>query len=155
MHAKRQCLPLLFGTGTVTYRRPMSSIDIRAIVLATLAVFGIDFVRELVLFGVFSDPGATASEEQLRAAAAALIRDPGYLRATLILGTASSVVGGFLVARLARRIPYFNALAYGVLGMALSTGTGELPTWFRVLGIGLTVPAALLGAYFGRRPLSK
>lgn len=133
----------------------MSSIDIRAIVLATLAVFGIDFVRELVLFGVFSDPGATASEEQLRAAAAALIRDPGYLRATLILGTASSVVGGFLVARLARRIPYFNALAYGVLGMALSTGTGELPTWFRVVGIGLTVPAALLGAYFGRRPLSK
>ena len=133
----------------------MSSIDIRAIVLATLAVFGIDFVRELVLFGVFSDPGATASEEQLRAAVAALIRDPGYLRATLILGTASSVVGGFLVARLARRIPYFNALAYGVLGMALSTGTGELPTWFRVVGIGLTVPAALLGAYFGRRPLSK
>jgi hypothetical protein len=66
------------------------------------------------------------------------------------------VVGGFLVARIARRIPYFNALAYAVLGMALSMlTTGELPTWFRVIGIGLTVPAALLGAYLGRRPLSK
>lgn len=134
----------------------MNSIDIRAIVLATLAVFGIDFVTGLVLFSVFSDPVANASEEQMRAAALALASDPGYLRAVLILGTASTVVGGFLVARLARRIPYFNALAYGVLGMALSTlSTGELPTWFRVVGIGLSVPAALLGAYFGRRPLSK
>jgi hypothetical protein len=134
----------------------IGNIDIRAIVLATLAVFGIDFVTGIVLFGVFSEPVANASEEQVRAAAAALANDPGYLRAVLILGTASTVVGGFLVARIARRIPYFNALAYGVLGMVLSTlTTGELPTWFKVVGIGLTVPASLLGAYFGRRPLSK
>jgi hypothetical protein len=135
----------------------MSSIDIRAILLATLAVFGIDFVSGIALFAVFGDPVASAgSEEQVRKAAAALARDPGYLRAALLLGTASTVVGGFLVARIARRIPYFNALAYGLLGMVLSLlTTGELPTWFRVIGIGLTVPAALLGAYLGRRPLSK
>ena len=134
----------------------MKHIDIRAIVLATLAVFGIDFVTGIVLFSVFTDLVANASEEQVRAAAVALAADPGYLRAVLILGTASTVVGGFLVARIARRIPYFNALAYGVLGMVLSTlTTGELPLWFRVVGIGLTVPASLLGAYLGRRPLSK
>ena len=134
----------------------IGNIDIRAIVLATLAVFGIDFVTGLVLFSVFTDQVANASDEQMRAAAAALATDPGYLRAALILGTASTVVGGFLVARIARNIPYFNALAYGVLGMVLSTlTTGELPTWFRVVGIGLTVPASLLGAYFGKRPLSK
>lgn len=135
----------------------MSSIDIRAIVLATLAVFGIDFVTGLVLFNAFGgDQVGTVSDEQVRAAAEALAHDPGYLRAALILGTASTVVGGFLVARIARRIPYFNALAYGVLGMVLSTlTTGALPLWFRVIGIGLTVPAALFGAYFGRRPLSK
>ncbi len=149
-------LPLLFGTGTVPYRSQMSSLDIRAIVLATLAVFGIDFVTGLVLVSVFIEPVANATDEQTRAAVEALARDPGYLRGLLILGTASSVVGGFLVARIARRIPYFNALAYGVLGMALSTiGTSALPTWFRVIGIGLTVPAALFGAYFARRPLSK
>jgi hypothetical protein len=131
-------------------------IDIRAIVLATLAVFGIDFVTGIVLFSVFTDLVANASEEQVRAAAVALAKDPGYLRAVLILGTASTVIGGFLVARIARRIPYFNALAYGVLGMLISTlTTGELPMWFRVVGIGLTIPASLLGAYFGRRPLSK
>jgi hypothetical protein len=133
------------------------NLDLRAIVLATLAVFGIDFVTGLVLFGVFGgEQVANASDEQVRSIAAALARDPGYLRAALFLGTASTVVGGFLVARIARSIPFFNALAYGVLGMLLSTfTTGELPMWFRVIGIGLTVPASLLGAYFGRRPLSK
>jgi uncharacterized membrane protein YjgN (DUF898 family) len=134
----------------------MKYIDLRAIVLATLAVFGIDFVTGIVLFSTFTDLVANASDEQVRAAAVALAKDRGYLRAALILGTASTVVGGYLVARIARRIPYFNALAYGVLGMVLSTlTTGELPLWFRVVGIGLTIPASLLGAYFCKRPLSK
>ena len=133
----------------------MKYLDLRAIVLATLAVFGIDFITGIVLFSMFTNLVTNASEEQVRAAAVALANDPGYLRAVLVLGTASTVVGGFLVARIARRIPYFNALAYGVLGMVLSTlTTGELPLWFRVVGIGLTVPASLLGAYFGKRPVS-
>ena len=135
----------------------IGNIDIRAVVLATLAVFGIDFIAGIVLFSIFSSGQITnASDEQVRAAAMTLARDPGYLRAALILGTASTVVGGFLVARIARSIPYFNALAYGGIGMVLSTlTTSELPTWFRLVGIGLTVPASLLGAYLGRRPLSK
>jgi hypothetical protein len=135
----------------------IGNIDIRAVVLATLAVFGIDFIAGIVLFSIFSSGQITnASDEQVRAAAVALARDPGYLRAALILGTASTVVGGFLVARIARSIPYFNALAYGGIGMVLSSlTTGELPTWFRVVGIGLTVPASLLGAYFSRRLSSK
>jgi hypothetical protein len=134
----------------------MGSIDIRAIVLATLAVFGIDFVTGMVLVAVFGGPIANGSEEQVKSAAAALVNNPGYLRAALILGTASTVVGGFLVARIARRIPYFNALVYGLLSAVLSTAmTGELPMWFRVAGIGLTVPAALFGAYFGKRPLPR
>jgi hypothetical protein len=135
----------------------IANIDFRAIVLATLAVFGIDFITGIVLFTIFTtDQIANASDEQVRAAAIALTKDPGYLRAALILGTASTVVGGFLVARIARSIPYFNALAYGVIGMVLGTlTTGELPTWFRVVGLGATVPASLLGAYLGKRPLSK
>jgi hypothetical protein len=136
----------------------IANIDFRAIVLATLAVFGIDFITGIVLFSVFTaDQIANASDEQVREVALALAKDPGYLRAALFLGTASTAVGGFLVARIARSIPYFNALAYGVIGMVISTlTTGELPTWFRVVGIGITVPASLLGAYLCKRPpLSK
>ena len=138
----------------------MKYIDIRAIVLATLAVFGIDFITQIALFGAFTDLPANATREQVSAAAAALAANPGFLRTALILGTASTVVGGFLVARIARRLPYFNALAYGVVGMVIgtvlsATGDVEFPLWFRVVGIGVTVPASLLGAYFGRRPVSQ
>ena len=134
----------------------MSGIDIRAILLATLAVFGIDFVSSIALFAVFGDQVANGSEEQVKTAVEALSRNPAYLRTALVLGTASTVVGGFLVARIARRIPYFNALAYGLLGVVLSMlTTGDLPMWFRVVGIGLTVPAALFGAYFARRQATR
>ncbi|HEY7640414.1 MAG TPA: hypothetical protein VH814_11860 [Steroidobacteraceae bacterium] len=131
--------------------------DIRAILLATLAVFGIDYFSGIALFAMFSEPLPNASDEQVKAAVTALMHDSGYLRAALLLGTASTVVGGYLVARIARQIPYFNALAYGVLGVLLSiVWVGEEPpAWFKVVGIGVTVPAALLGAYFGKRPLSK
>jgi CBS domain containing-hemolysin-like protein len=133
----------------------MSSIDIRAILLATLAVFGIDFFTSWMLFAAFGGP-MSGSEEQVKSAVEAMTRDPAYLRAALILGTVSTVVGGWLVARIARRIPYFNALAYGLLSVVLSVLlSGDLPLWVRVVGTILTLPAALLGAYFGKRPLSK
>lgn len=133
----------------------MSSIDIRAILLATLAVFGIDFFSSWMLFAAFGGP-MSGTDAEVKSAVEAMTRDPGYLRAVLVFGTASTIVGGWLVARIARRIPYFNALAYGVLSVVLSMLlSGDLPTWVRVVGIGLTLPAALFGAYFGKRPLSK
>jgi hypothetical protein len=108
-----------------------------------------------MLFAAFGGP-MSGSEEQVKSAVEAMTRDPAYLRAALILGTASTIVGGWLVARIARRIPYFNALAYGLLSVVLSVLlSGDLPLWVRVVGTILTLPAALFGAYFGKRPLSK
>jgi hypothetical protein len=136
----------------------MSHLDLRAIVLATLAVLGVDFIVGSVVFSVFAgEQIATANDDQARKAIInALAANPGYLRAVLILGTATTVVGGFMVARIARSLPYFNALAYGVVGILLNlVPASTLPTWLKVVGIGLTVPAALLGAYLGTRPWSK
>ncbi|HEX4970402.1 MAG TPA: hypothetical protein VJ299_12165 [Steroidobacteraceae bacterium] len=136
----------------------LSRLDIRAIVLATLAVIGIDFLVGSVLMSAYAgDQIASATDDAARKAVLeALAANSEYLRAVLILGTASTVLGGFLVARIARSIPYFNGLAYGVVAVVLNLlPTHGLPTWFKVVGIGVTVPAALLGAYFGRRPLSK
>jgi hypothetical protein len=132
----------------------MWGISIKAVVLASLAVIGIDIVSGIVLAAVFGGPSLSAemTDEQLREAAAAMVQQPGYLTAALILGTASTVLGGYLAARLARTVPYFNALAFGVLGAVLGLLTSsELPTWFRVVGLGVTVPAALVGAYFAKR----
>ena len=130
----------------------MRDVNIRAILLVTLAVFGIDFVSSTILFAVFGGPPLSATPEQIRAALAVLYGNPGYVAATLVLGTASTVVGGYLTARLVRSVPYFNALAFGALGVLLGILMSEdVPAWLRVVGNAATVPAALLGAYLRAR----
>lgn len=130
----------------------MQGISLKAILLATLAVFGIDFVSSLVLFAMFDGPPLDAPPEQIRAALDALNADSGYLFTALVLGTASTIVGGYLAARLAPALPYYNALVFGVLGLAIGIPLSEgLPGWFRVLGLGLGIPAALAGAYLSKR----
>jgi hypothetical protein len=149
--ASGRFMQLVKGSAS-TYGWQMRGISIRAIALATLAVFGIDFLSGMVLVGVFGGPPMNATEEQIRAAVAALNANSNYLLAALVLGTASTVIGGYLTARLARSVPYFNAFAFGALAVLLGIPmSADLPTWFRVVGLGLTIPAALLGGYLSKR----
>lgn len=93
----------------------MQGISIKAVLLATLAVFGIDFVSSLVLFAMFDGPPLDAPPEQIRAALDALNADAGYLLTALVLGTASTVVGGYLLRVWLRRCrtttPWHSALS--------------------------------------------
>lgn len=128
----------------------MHGINPRAVILASLAVFGVDILTTSLLLSLFIGPqlGADISNEQLRAAMEVLLQDRRYLISTLIFGTASTILGGYLAARLARAVPYFNALAFGVLGLVFSMfNLGDAPAWFKVIGLTLTLPAALLGGY--------
>ncbi|MBL8267597.1 hypothetical protein [Steroidobacter sp.] len=136
----------------------MPSISIRAVILASLAVLGVDILSGMVLTQMFGGPSFDSglTDEQIRSAYQVLLQDVRYLTFGLILGTASTVLGGYLAARLARNMPYFNALAFGVLGLLISTiGSGDLPTWFKVVGLLLTLPAALLGGHFAKLQMSK
>lgn len=129
----------------------MQGISIKAIVLATLAVFGIDFVSGTLLAHVFDLP-LDGTQEELRVAVDALNQDSRYLSAALLLGTASTVVGGYLTAHLARALPYFNALGFGVLGMVIGIPmTTGLPLGWRIVGLAISIPAALLGAHVYKR----
>lgn len=128
----------------------MSNISIKAVLLASLAVFGVDIISQMTLINAFGGPAFNSelSDEQMRAAMLVLFQDTRYLTFVLVLGTASTVLGGYLAARLARNVPYFNALAFGVLGLVVSALTSsELPLWFKIVGFGLTLPAALLGGH--------
>jgi hypothetical protein len=126
----------------------MRDVNIKTILLVTLAVFGIDFFTSVLVLGAFSDLAANATPEQVRAALPELYSNTGYVTWTLILGTASTVVGGYLTARLVRSVPYFNALAFGVLGVLIGIlMSTDVPTWLRVIGNLPTIPAALVGAY--------
>jgi hypothetical protein len=131
----------------------MHNISIRAVVLASLAVFGIDIISNLLLSRLFDGPtfGSGMTEEQVRSELQVLFQDRRYLTSVLIFGTASTILGGYLAARLAGAVPYFNALAFGVLGLTVSMLTsGDLPTWFKIIAFGITVPAALLGGHIAK-----
>jgi hypothetical protein len=131
----------------------MHNISVRAVLLASLAVFGVDIVSNFLLISLFGGPtfSSDMSDEQMRRALEVLFQDSRYLTFALIFGTASTVLGGYLAARLARAVPYFNALAFGVLGLTVSVLTsGDLPTWFKILGFGFTLPAALLGGHIAK-----
>jgi hypothetical protein len=136
----------------------MQNISIRAVILATLAVLGIDILSGMLLTQMFGGPGWAAglSKEEIQRAYQVLMQDVRYLTLGLLLGTASTVLGGYLAARLARSMPYYNALAFGVLGILISMiGAGDLPTWVKVVGLGLSVPAAVLGGHIAKLRMSK
>lgn len=132
----------------------MHGINLRAIVLASLAVFGVDLVSTFILTSLFGGPAFDSSQtdEQIRAAMQVLLQDTRYLSSTLFFGTASTVLGGFLAARLARTVPYFNALAFGLTGLLLSVLAVDdtVPGWFKVIGFTLTLPAALFGGFLAK-----
>ena len=52
------------------------------------------------------------------------------LFASLLIGTFSTVLGGYIVARIAKNLPLFNACAVGVVGIAAAVllgGQSESP----------------------------
>lgn len=115
-------------------------------------------MSSMLLTQVFGGPGFDSglSDEQIRSAYQVLLQDVRYLTLGLILGTASTVLGGYLAARLAGSVPYFNALAFGVLGLLISMiGSGDLPAWFKIIGLLLTLPAAVLGGHLAKLHMSR
>lgn len=136
----------------------MQNISIRAVILATLAVLGIDIMSGMLLTQMFGGPGwgTELSSEDIRRAYQVLMQDVRYVTLGLLLGTASTVLGGYLAARLARSMPYYNALAFGLLGILISMiGSGDLPTWVKVVGLGLSLPAAVLGGHIAKMRASR
>jgi hypothetical protein len=136
----------------------MQNISIRAVILATLAVLGIDIMSGMLLTQMFGGPGwdTELPKEEIQRAYQVLMQDVRYLALGLILGTASTVLGGYLAARLARSMPYYNALAFGVLGILISMiGAGDLPTWVKIVGLGLSMPAAVLGGHIAKLQMSR
>jgi hypothetical protein len=130
----------------------MTRFDPKAIFIAMLLSLALDVVGAVLLHIVF---GAGLSEglspEQMKAAVLEMQQRNGFLLASLVYGTATTVFGGFVAARLAHAYPYFNALAIGVLGIVLGLLlSDDSPGWVDALAYLVSMPAALLGGHLGR-----
>jgi hypothetical protein len=128
----------------------LSKLDLKAVILAVAAIFGIDALVGSMLFHHWS--GGTdidsLTPEERKTLVEQVIALPGYLFAQLISGSLTTILGGYLAARLAHSFPYYNALAFGVVCVGLVVWFWTLPPlWYSLLGFVLSIPLALYGAY--------
>ena len=134
----------------------MTRFDPKAIIIAMLLSLALDVVGGVALVVSFGlQVTAQMTPEETQAAIEAITRTDGFIFASLLWGTATTVFGGFVAARVARSHPYFNALAVGVLGLVLGLLMGgQAPFWFDALAFLVSVPAAVAGGHIAlRRPI--
>ena len=130
----------------------MNRISIPAVALSSVIVLAMDIIGSTVLFALYSpEIGADATPAQIEAVSLAMSQNLSFMLSALLYGTFTTIVGGYLAAKFAKKYPYFNAAAFGltgiVLGLLLSS---ETPFWFQALGVLSTIPAAVLGGHWYR-----
>lgn len=132
----------------------MQGISIKAVILAALLTVFVDIVLSIGLMFAYGasalSPGMTESEMQN--VVAAITSSTPFLVWGMILGTLSTVLGGYVAARLSKVAPYLNSLVFGVVGIILGAFMAEgLPLWYNIVGFGVVIPASLFGATFVRK----
>jgi hypothetical protein len=129
----------------------------RALAIAFAAELGVDFIISMVVFGFFAGdllkPGIT--QEEFEAVARQVMQTTPYVPWMMMFGTATTIGGGYLAARLAKQIPYYHGLAMGVLGIVyiLVGWNGDLG-WLNVLALLITIPASLYGAHLAKKHMA-
>jgi hypothetical protein len=116
-------------------------ISIKGIILGTIAIMIMDLVWAIVAIPLFAE---NMSEETLKY----LQTDTSFLLFAMVFGTLSTVVGGYLTARIASEAKYLNSGIVGLIDIVASLLLGgEYPLWFTFLTYISILPSALLGGY--------
>jgi len=123
----------------------MKGLSIKGIVLGIVSVLIVDVAAGISMVYLFSGTIVAGGTE-------ALGRETAPLIFSLFTGTLSTVLGGYVAARLGKEAPYKNSLVIGVAGF----GSGflflhEYPVWFNLFGFATVIPAALFGGYLVAR----
>lgn len=129
-------------------------ISFRAIAIAFAAELAADFVISLFVFRYFAGDLLTPdlAEGEFDAVVSKVIATTAFVPWMMVFGTATTVGGAWLAARIAKRIPYYHGLAIGIVGMLyiVLTWNSEL-LWPNILALVVTIPASLYGAHLARR----
>jgi hypothetical protein len=133
----------------------MGNISIKGVVAGTALGMLLDLASGIVLTVVCGrggfEPGIT--EADMQRSLAETSHSTPFLLGSLVLGSLSTVAAGYVSARIARRLPYWNAAAVGVAGLVIGgfLADGTLPWWFNLLGFASILPTALVGGYLAKR----
>ena len=132
----------------------MPPISAKAIAIAFVSELVADLVIRSVLFVMFAQ-GLLAegmTDDELARVRKAVLETTAYIPWAMMFGTATTVGGGYLAARIARRIPYYHGLAIGIVGVLFS-----LVLWspeaggLEYLGLVITIPCSIYGAHLAKR----
>lgn len=132
----------------------MSRINAKAVALGFLLTIGLDTLLGIGLLLMHSDEVTVTgrSAEQVSQDLAAVTSSPSFLLFNIVFGSLTTMAGGFVAARLAKRYPYFNGFAVGVLGLAFGLlFWGSNPLWFNLFALATVIPTAVLGAHIAVR----
>jgi hypothetical protein len=90
------------------------------------------------------------STQDLAAGNSTLHSDPAFLAFALFSGSLSTAIGGGICARLAKALPYWNVLVFGVVNLAIGVwmSSPDSALWFSIVGYVSTVPVGFVGARF-------
>jgi hypothetical protein len=129
-------------------------ISIKAIVIAFAAEICADIFLSLFVFSLFAFGTASPNmgAEDFEKVRQMVFEDTLYLPVMFLSGSATTVLGAYLAARIAKRIPYYHGLAIGIVGLVycLALWPPE-PTWLDFLGLVCTIPFSLYGAHLARK----
>ena len=131
----------------------MFRISILAVASAFACEWVVDQILGFILLIVFAqgtiEPNMT--EEATEIALKAVTDKPAFLAIAMVLGTATTVGGGYLAARIARTFPYYNGLAIGLVGLAYQLYMWRLnPLWMNVLAVLTVIPMSIWGAHLAK-----
>lgn len=134
----------------------MSRISWKFVLLAFAAEFVVDSIINSVLLIMFAHGTLSPDldRESFRKASEIVINSSDFLLAKIVLGTATTVGGGYFAARLAKTFPYYNGLGIGLVGLALSIVFWGGPIWFNLFGVLMVVPASIYGAHIARKHMA-
>jgi peptidoglycan/LPS O-acetylase OafA/YrhL len=122
----------------------MKVISIKGIILGTITVMVATVVASIALYAAV---GRKLPAEEL-------YTNTENLLWSVFGGTVSTIIGGYVTAKIAKNYPYVNALALGVIwfiiGIIITFGVKTYPLWFIIVGFVVNFPAVLLGAYLGK-----
>jgi hypothetical protein len=116
----------------------MKGISIKGIVVATVVMVIMDSILGVVLALVLRDDQPIDQ----------LVMTTLFLLGSTIFGMLTTILSGYLAARIAGVRHYANAAVMGGIGIVIGIFTaGSFPLWFNLVGFIFVVPAALLGGH--------
>jgi MFS family permease len=131
----------------------MNRVSPKALLISLAAMLALDTLGGMILTIFFASQllHENTTHEQTQAVVEAVNQSSGFLLSALAYGTVTTILGGYLAARLAKRLPYFNAGALGLASIAIGILlAGSSPLWFDVVGFFITLPAALFGGHLAK-----